>query len=193
MLRCNSPEWLGHSLHTSVQTCRSNPSCRRLFHPFHENLHTINKNNRFYTIHEDNYYSNVRIMERTISSESKSQGNDEITFWAKEGSTLSTEEVFWMPGPVQRRHNFLNRHDNTYCSRPKVNLNSTVTNGDSSDSHPVWARCSSSSVGRTGYGNPSHSRAVHHAQRSSWSRSPLDSVCTQSVQGAMCGPWQSPP
>lgn len=61
------------------------------------------------------------------------------------------------------------------------------------DSHPVWVHCSSSIVERTDCGNLSHSRAVRHAQRSSWSRSPLDSVCTQSVQGAMCGPWQSPP
>lgn len=29
------------------------------------------------------------------------------TFWAKEGSTLSTEEVFRMPCPVQRRHDFI--------------------------------------------------------------------------------------
>lgn len=29
------------------------------------------------------------------------------TLWAKEGSTLSAEEVFGMPGPVQRRHNFI--------------------------------------------------------------------------------------
>lgn len=64
---------------------------------------------------------------------------------------------------------------------------------ESSDSHPVWARCSSSTAERTDCGNPSHSRAVLHVQKSSWSRFPLDSVCTQSVRGAMCGPWRSPP
>lgn len=36
--RCNFPEWLWHSRRILEQTCQSNPSCNKLFHPFHENL-----------------------------------------------------------------------------------------------------------------------------------------------------------
>lgn len=33
-----------------------------------------------------------------------------FTLRAKERATLSAEEVFGMPCPIQRRHNFLNGH-----------------------------------------------------------------------------------
>lgn len=46
---------------------------------------------------------------------------------------------------------------------------------------------------RTGCGNPSHSKAAPHAQRSFWSRSLPGSGCTQSAPGATFGPWLSPP
>lgn len=62
----------------------------------------------------------------------------------------------------------------------------------SRDAHLVWARCSSGIEEKTGYGSLSRSKAALPAQKSFWSRSPLDSACTQSVPDAMCGPWQSP-
>lgn len=46
---------------------------------------------------------------------------------------------------------------------------------------------------KTGCGSPSRSMAAHPAQRSSWSRSPPDSGCTQSARGATFCPWRSPP
>lgn len=34
-----------------------------------------------------------------------------LTLWAEEGATLSTEEVFRVPCPIQRRNNFLHGHE----------------------------------------------------------------------------------
>lgn len=34
-----------------------------------------------------------------------------LTFWAEERAALSAEEVFRMPCPIQRRHNFLHKQE----------------------------------------------------------------------------------
>lgn len=51
-----------------------------------------------------------------------------VTFRAEERATLSTEEVFGMPRPIQRRHHFLKTHNNR-----KLGLTETARSADGAD------------------------------------------------------------